>query len=100
VPIPSIPELLRPALAAVADGAAIQRDELVERVESEIGISEEERNERQPSGDLVFAQRVGWARSYLEQLGYVDRPIWGETRITDAWPRGASVWSADLSTPS
>jgi MoxR-like ATPase len=87
MPIPSAPELMRPVLAAHADGASVRIEQLVERVAPEIGISEQERNEQQPSGDLVFPQRLGWARNYLAQLGYVDRPARGETRITDVGRR-------------
>ena len=87
MPIPSAPELMRPVLAAHADGISIRLEQLVERVAPEVGVSEEERNERQPSGDFVFTQRLGWARGYLEQLGYLDRPSRRETRITDAGRR-------------
>jgi hypothetical protein len=85
--IPSAPELMRPVLAAHADGAAFRLEAMAERVASDLGLSEEERNERQPSGDWVFLRRVGWARSYLEQLGYVDHPSRLETRITEAGRR-------------
>ena len=87
MPIPSAPELMRPVLAAHADGISTRLEQLVERVAPAVGVSEEERNEQQPSGDFVFTQRVGWARIYLEQLGYIARPSRLETRITDVGRR-------------
>ena len=82
--IPSAPDLMRPVLVAHDDGSQIRLEEILDRVAPAVGVSEEERAQRQQSGDLVFAQRIGWARNYLESRGLLDRPIRGQSRITDA----------------
>jgi hypothetical protein len=82
--IPSAPELMRPVLAAHDDGSQLRLEEIADRVAPTVGVSAEERAQRQPSGDFVFAQRIGWARNYLEQRGLIDRPAYGQSRITDA----------------
>jgi len=49
----------------------------------EFALSIEERNELMPSGSqFVFANRVGWARTYLKQAGLLDSPRRGFFRIT------------------
>lgn len=73
---------MQPVLAVHLDGASLRLEQVVDRVAGESGVSEAERSERQPSGDLVFAQRVGWARAYLEQLGFLARLERGQTGIT------------------
>ena len=82
--IPSAPDLMRPILTAHEDGARLRLEDLATRVAPTVGVSEDERTQRQPSGDYVFTQRVGWARIYLEQLGLLNRVIPGEMQITDA----------------
>jgi restriction endonuclease Mrr len=56
---------MRPVLVAHDDGSQIRLEEILDRVAPAVGVSEEERAQRQQSGDLVFAQRIGWARNYL-----------------------------------
>lgn len=82
--IPTAPALMRSVLDAHPDGVDVRLEDLVSRVAPDFGLSQEELHERQPSGDLVFVQRIGWARIYLKQLGYLDRPARGLTRITEA----------------
>ena len=82
--IPSAPELMRPVLAAHNDGSQLRLEEIADRVAPTVGVSVEARAQRQPSGHFVFAQRIGWARNYLEQRGLIDRPAYGQSRITDA----------------
>lgn len=87
MPIPSDTELMQPLLYAHIGEESMRRDQLRERVADRIGISEAERRETQPSGDLVFNQRLDWAWDYLEKRGYVERSGRGQSRITDAGQR-------------
>src|SRR5918996_2834065 len=82
--IPSAPELMLPVLSVHEDGSELRLQDIVTHVGPAVDLSEEALAQRQPSGDLVFTQRVGWARNYLEQLGLLSRPTRGGTRITDA----------------
>jgi hypothetical protein len=82
MPIPSINELMRPVLDAHLDRDRLQSEDLVEALAPSFSLSSEELEERQPSGDLVFLQRINWARTFLAQLGYLAKPQHGITEIT------------------
>jgi restriction system protein len=48
-------------------------------------LTEEELHELTPSGqDYVFANRYGWARTYLKKAGLIRYTAWGKFQITDA----------------
>jgi MoxR-like ATPase len=89
--LPAIPELMRPVLEAHAGGQALSLELLADRLAPELGVSEEERRAQQPSGDLVFVQRLGWARNNLVQTGVLERADDQTTRITQ---RGREVAAA------
>ena len=64
MPIPDFQTVMRPVLAAVADGAPLALSALRERIIDEFQLSEEERHERLPSGrQTVINYLVGWART-------------------------------------
>lgn len=64
MPIPDFQSVMRPLLAAVANGAPLALSELRDRIANEFQLSEEERSERLPSGkQTVINNRVGWART-------------------------------------
>jgi len=86
--VPRIPELFRPVLEAHQSGQELRVDSIINRVASARSLSESDLSEAQLSGDSVFAQRIGWARVALVQLGLLDRPSHGATVITD---RGRDV---------
>ncbi|QPK79098.1 restriction endonuclease [Corynebacterium lizhenjunii] len=66
---------LIPVLEVLAsDGAVWKRSLLIEATASRVGISEEERAEVIPSGQTVYANRIGWALSYLKKAGAVTSP--------------------------
>jgi restriction system protein len=47
---------------------------VIETLAEEFALSSEERNELLPSGSqFVFANRVGWARTYLKQASALSR---------------------------
>lgn len=84
MPIPDFQSVMRPVLAAVADGDPLVLSELRERIANEFQLSEEERNERLPSGkQTVINNRVGWARTYLNKAGLLSIPAKGLVQITE-----------------
>ena len=87
--IPDFQSVMRPVLAAVADGEPLALRDLRERIANEFQLSEEERNERLPSGkQTVINNRVGWARTYLNKAGLLSIPAKGLVQITE---RGGEV---------
>jgi MoxR-like ATPase len=81
--LPSIQELMRPALEAHQDADALRASDLVARMVPLFSMTREEQEERQPSGDNTLVQRINWARDNLVRLGLLERPEHGVTRITE-----------------
>ncbi|MCU1718858.1 restriction endonuclease [Pseudomonas sp. 5P_3.1_Bac2] len=81
--IPDFQSVMRPVLATVQNGAALELNELRERVADQFQLTEEERKERLPSGhQTVINNRVGWARTYLNKAGLLCIPARGMVQIT------------------
>ena len=75
VAVPDYETLMRPTLAALADGQPQTRSELREVVAPAAGVSGEDLLEMLPSGTAtVFGSRVGWALTYMSRAGLVTRP--------------------------
>jgi restriction system protein len=86
--IPSYEALMLPILNLVEQKQYSMR-ELIERVETDLGLSEDERSALIPSGKIsVIASRTHWAKTYLKQAGLVSQPSRGYVQIT---PLGRSV---------
>jgi restriction system protein len=84
MPIPDYQSLMLPVLKLAADGAEHRFRDVVERLASDLGITESERGELLPSGTApLFDNRVGWARTYLKQAGLLESTKRGVLRITD-----------------
>lgn len=78
-----------PLLNQVADKKQYLLKELILVLGQHFKLTEEELNELLPSGSaLLFANRVGWARTYLKKAGLLDSPQRGYLVITD---RGLKV---------
>lgn len=90
---------MRPVLEAHLTGDRVRNEDLVRTLAPGFSLSSEELAQRQPSGDLVFLQRVDWARTYLTQLGYLARPQRGVTEITSSG-RQALADGREISPPS
>lgn len=74
MPVPDCETLMRPVLAAFADGAARVSD-IVPRTITEFGITPEEAEELIPSGRVtVVASRAHWARTCLSKAGALSSP--------------------------
>lgn len=75
---------MMPLLRLAADRREHQVREAVEHLADAFSLTKEERNEMLPSGTQpLFANRVGWARTYLKQAGLLETPRRGTFRITD-----------------
>src|SRR5438105_11682621 len=81
--IPDYQTLMRPVLAAVADGSSHRIRDLVALLADKYKLSPQERNQLLPSGtQRVLDNRVGWAVSYMKKAGLVSSPHKGFTQIT------------------
>jgi restriction system protein len=82
--IPDFQSVMRPVLAAVADGLPISLKALREQVIEQFQLSEVERHEMLPSGrQTVINNRIGWARTYLNKAGLLSIPSKGLVQITE-----------------
>lgn len=89
--IPDYQEIMLPLLKLAADEKVHQFREAVDELADNFELTEEERNQLLPSGnDNLFANRVGWAKTYLKKAGLLKYPKRGYFKITE---RGKEVLS-------
>lgn len=89
MPIPDFQSIMRPLLAAHADGREHANRDLVGGLADHFGLSEDERREMLPSGGArLFDNRVGWAKSHITQAGLLTSPRRAISAITE---RGRTV---------
>lgn len=81
--LPKYNELYVPFLCAIRDGKLYSMKEIKERIAEQLQLSEESLAEELPSGtQTVFANRVGWAKTYLKKAGLIDNPKRSHVEIT------------------
>lgn len=81
--IPDYQTLMLPFLKVLADEKAHHIREAEEQLSDLYKLTAEELNELLPSGkDLVFKNRVGWARTYLKKAGLIENDGRGIFKIT------------------
>lgn len=86
MPVPDFQTFLRPALAAVADGAPRHIREIRQKIAAEFKLSEVDLSELLPSGKQTrFDNRVAWAVSFLNAAKLIERPARSIAKVT---PRG------------
>jgi len=89
VAVPDFQTIMRPLLELNADGEEHPVTSLRAQLAEQFELSPEERTERLASGRQTrFANRVGWASTYLVKTGLLERPRRGVTRIR---PRGSEM---------
>lgn len=89
MPIPDYQTLMLPTLRIFADGQEHAARQVVEVLVKEFEISDQEREERLPSGkQRVIDNRAGWARTYMKNAGLLEVMRRGVYRITS---RGKDV---------
>ncbi len=89
--IPDYQSVMLPLLRLASDGHEHTLREAVETLADQFKLTEGERKELLPSGSqFTFANRVGWARTYMNKAALLEATRRGYFRIT---PRGRSVLS-------
>lgn len=87
--IPKYFEMHKPILQFLSDGNTHSLKELKTAVIQTFHLTEEDLAQVLPSGrQTYFANRVGWARTYLKKAGLIESPSKGMFRIT---PEGQKV---------
>ena len=82
--IPDFQAIMLPLLKKVSNGEEYRLDEIVDLMAKEFKITDEQRKELLPSGQIfVFGSRVGWARTYMKKAGLIETPKRGYLKITD-----------------
>ncbi|WP_188043152.1 restriction endonuclease [Changpingibacter yushuensis] len=73
-----------PTLKVLNDGQVRHRREFQPLVADLMRLSEEQKGEKLPSGDYTYLNRIGWAVSFLTNVGALDRPRRAHYQITPA----------------
>ncbi|MEX0754142.1 MAG: restriction endonuclease [Actinomycetota bacterium] len=83
MPIPDYQSIMLPLLRSTDDGREHNVGDLVDALAVHFAVTREEERELLPSGKQpVFANRIGWARTYLKKAGLLESPRRGAVRIT------------------
>jgi restriction system protein len=81
--IPDYQTIMLPLLQILADQKEYVLKDAVAILGKQFNLTEEQLSELLPSGQsLLFANRVGWARTYLKKAGLIDTPKRGMMSIT------------------
>lgn len=87
--IPDYQSIMLPLLKYAGDTKEHHIREAIEQLANEFNLTEEERKEFLPSGQqLIFNNRVGWAKTYLKKAGLLESTRRGYFRIAE---RGVGV---------
>ena len=89
--IPDYQSIMLPLLRLTSDGNEHTLREAVDSLSVQFKLTEDERRELLPSGSqFMFANRVGWARTYMNKAALLETTRRGYFRITQ---RGMDVLS-------
>ncbi len=80
--IPTHYELMLPILHIMKDQREYKISQLIERIIEQFNFTEEEKNERTPSGQSRIYDRVTWANSYMKHAKFIESTSRGIYRIT------------------
>ncbi|WP_127133065.1 restriction endonuclease [Pseudoflavitalea rhizosphaerae] len=87
--IPDYQTIMLPLLKLLSDRKEYLFKDVIALLGKQFKLTEEQMSELLPSGQsLLFANRVGWARTYLKKAGLLDSPKRGVVCITE---RGLQV---------
>lgn len=82
--IPKYFEMHKPFLEFLKDGESHTLKELKTHVSAYFGLSDDDLVEMLPSGrQTIFANRIGWASTYLKKAGLIDSPARATFVITN-----------------
>lgn len=95
VPVPDFQTLMRPLLTSLSDGQPRSVKSVRSFLAEEFQLTQEDLEELIPSGRAkTFNNRVGWATTYLNRSGLIERPKQATYAITE---RGREVLKANPS---
>lgn len=84
MPVPKYYEFQAPMLRFLSDGQSRKIKEVREAMKAYFNLSDDDVAELLPSKQQTyFANRVGWASTYLSKAGLIDKPRRGEVVITE-----------------
>lgn len=85
MPVPSYQDMMLPLLRVLGEAnEELRRKEATRRMADALGLGEEERAERMPSGTQTYLfNRTGWAAWCLQQAGLLEKPRRGGLLITE-----------------
>ena len=84
MPVPDFQSLMKPALEALSNGGAMRLSEVRARVADAEALTPVDLEEKLPSGrKSMFADRVGWAVTYMRHAGLLERVGRGTYRLTE-----------------
>ncbi len=82
--IPDYQTLMLPVLKVASDGQEHRIGNVVNQLAGDFGLTEEEQQQILPSGrQATFANRVGWAKTYVVQAGLLEATKRAHFKITD-----------------
>ena len=82
MPVPGFQEVMLPLLKLIADDKEHRFRDVVETLANQFKLTDEERRELLQSGQEVFHNRVGWARTYMKHAGLLASPKRAMIQIT------------------
>ncbi len=81
--IPDYQTLMLPLLKLSSDGEMHSKQEAVDSLSKQFGLSEDEKSALLPSGtQTIIYNRVGWAQTYMKKAGLLSSPQRGRFQIT------------------
>lgn len=94
VTVPEFQTIMRPTLAALADGEPRSIQSIRSVVAEALGVSEEDQAELLASGKQTrYSNRVAWALTHMAKAGLIERPGPGAVRDFAAWQAGLGTES-------
>jgi restriction endonuclease Mrr len=82
--IPDYQTLMLPVLKVAADGQEHRIGDVIKQLARDFGLTEAEQQQMLPSGrQTAFANRVGWAKTYLVQAGLLEATKRAHFKITN-----------------
>ena len=81
--LPTYQEMMKPVLVCLQDKQIHSLSDIVDFCGKYHHLSEEEMNERIPSGQTTIRNRVSWAKSFLSKAGLLESVSRAQYRITD-----------------
>ncbi len=81
--IPTYEEIMLPLLNLLSDGKEHSLNEADDLLSAQFKLTEEERRQLLPSGQAVFRNRIGWARTYMKKAGVITSPRRAHFLITN-----------------